>query len=49
MDLVTSVQMVAGRMKLDNHSVTNVKSDISQERKELPAARIVVSREIFQA
>ena len=48
MNLVTCVQMVAGRMKLENHFVTNVKSDMSQERKELPVVMAVVSTMIFQ-
>ena len=43
MDLVTCVQMVAGKMKLESHFVTHVKWDMSQERKELPVAMIVVS------
>ena len=47
MNLVTCVQMVAGRMKLDNHFVTNVKGVMSQERKELPVAMIVVSKVKF--
>ena len=47
MNLVTCVQMVAGRMKLENHFVTNVKSDMSQDRKELLVATIVVSTAIF--
>ena len=47
MNLVTCVQMVAGRMKLENHSVTHVKLDTLQERKELPVAMIVVSKVKF--
>ena len=47
MDLVTCVQMVAGRMKLESHFVISVKSDMSQERKVLPVAMIVVSTVIF--
>ena len=47
MNLVTCVQMVAGRMKLENHFVTHVISDMSQERKELPVVMTVVSTVIF--
>ena len=47
MGLVACVQMVAGRMKPESHFVTNVKSDISQERKEQPVAMIVVSTVTF--
>ena len=47
MDLVTCVQMVAGRMKQENHFVINVKLVMSQERKELPVAMTVVSTVIF--
>ena len=47
MNLVTCVQMVAGRMKLDNHYVIHVKLDMSQQRMELPVAMTVVSTEIL--
>ena len=47
MNLVTCVQMVVGRMKLENHFVTHVKLDMSPERKELPVAMIVVSTRTF--
>ena len=35
MNLVNCVQMVAGRMKLDNHFVTNVRGAISPRKVEL--------------
>ena len=47
MDLVTCVQMVAGRMKLESHFVTHVKLDMLQEKKELLVAMIAVSIVIF--
>ena len=43
MDLVTCVQMVAGRMKLDNHFATNVIMGNLQGEKELSAVGNVVS------
>ena len=44
MNLVTCVQMVAGRMKLDNHFVMTVIMGNLQGEKELPAVGNVVSR-----
>ena len=44
MDLVTCVQMAAGRMKLDNHIVTNVIMGNPQGEKELTVVGSVVSR-----
>ena len=43
MNLVTCVQTVAGRMKLDNHSVTSVIMGSPQGEKEPPAVVNVVS------
>ena len=44
MDLVTCVQMVAGRIKLDNHIVTNAIMGNLQGEKEPPAVANVVSK-----
>ena len=44
MDLVTCVQMVPGRMKLDNHFATNVIMENLQGEKEPPAVGNVVSK-----
>ena len=43
MSLVTCVQMVAGRMKLDNHFVTNVRGAILPREVELRMTVNVVS------
>ena len=44
MNLVTCVQMVAGRMKLDNHFVMNVSGVISPREVELQMTVNVVSK-----
>ena len=44
MNLVNCVQMVPGRVKLDNHFVTSVIMGNLQGEKELPAVVNVVSR-----
>ena len=43
MDLVTSVQMAPGRMKLDNHFVMNVRGAFSPREVELRMTVNVVS------
>ena len=48
MNLVNCVQMVPGRVKLDNHFVMNVIMGNLQGEKELPAVVNVVSRIFIQ-